>query len=113
MFKPLTIFMLLKTTPAWLGLPVPARGAWVEDHLMPILDRHPGVSLRYFDAEAFSGRVTDVVMWQVADLRDYSLLIDDLRSCDFFAKPFFEVVDTITTLEDAWKDYHAAQGLVS
>ena len=108
MAKPLTLFMTLKSTPAWLQLSRARRQAFIAVAVAPILARHPAVKLRFFDAEFFTGRCSDVAMWQTPDIGAYALLIDALRDTDFFAKPYFEVVDIIPALEEAYRDADAA-----
>lgn len=105
----LTVFMLLRAQPSWLKLSRQARQDFIAAEVAPILARYPAVSLRFFDAEAFSGRCSDVAVWRVEDLKSWSFLMDGLRDTAFFAEPYFEVVDIIPALEDAYAEYDAAQ----
>jgi hypothetical protein len=109
MTTPLTVFMLLRAQPSWLRLSRQARQDFIAAEVAPILARHPEVSLRFFDAEAFSGRCSDVAVWRVDDLKSWSFLMDALRDTAFFAEPYFEVVDIIPALEEAYAEYDAAQ----
>ncbi len=108
MTKPQTIFMLLASQPSWLQLGRKARQEFIAAKVAPILARYPAVTLRFFDSEAFSGRCTDVAVWETTDLRRYGFLIDALRDTAFFAAPYFVVVDIIPALEDSYADYDAA-----
>jgi Darcynin, domain of unknown function len=72
-------FMLLKTTVNWLQIPTSQRFEFVDKIIKPILDRHPAVKMRFFDSEAFSGRFTDVMMWETADIKEYQALVEQLR----------------------------------
>ena len=57
---------------------------------------YPAVKLRFYDAfEVFSGRCTDMAVFETADLRAYTFLIDALRDTPFFGLPHFEVLDVI------------------
>jgi hypothetical protein len=107
MSKPLTLFMLLRSQPSWLRLSRAERQAFIAAEIAPILERYPAVSLRFFDAEAFTGRCTDVLVWTAADLKSWSFLMDALRDTAFFAAPYYEVVDIIPALENAYADYDA------
>ena len=104
-----TFFMLLRATPAWLKLPRRERAAFTEREVVPLLARYPAVGLRFYDAEAFSGRCSDVAVWQTDDLRAWSFLIDALRDSPFFAEPYFELLDIIPAIEDGWRAYDRAR----
>lgn len=101
----LTVFMMLRTTPLWLRLARAERRDFVGAEIRPILARYPAVRMRYFDAEALSGRCTDIAVWEVDDVGQYAHLIDALRDTRFFAAPYFEVVDIVPAIEDGWQDY--------
>jgi hypothetical protein len=104
-----TFFMLLRATPAWLRLPRPRRAEFAELEIAPLLTRHPEVSLRFYDAEAFSGRCSDVAIWETGDLRAWTFLVDALRDSAFFAEPYFELLDIIPAIEDGWREYDRAR----
>lgn len=103
-----TLFMLLRSQPAWLALSRAERGAYVAAEVSPILARWPQVGLRFYDAEAFSGRCTDLMVFETADLQAYAFLIDALRDTAFLGRPYFEVLEIIPALEDGYKAYEAA-----
>ncbi|WP_374575295.1 darcynin family protein [Phenylobacterium sp.] len=103
-----TFFVMLRAAPAWLALSRPARGGYVDEAVRPLFARYPAVSLRFFDAEAFSGRCSDMAMFQTADLRQYYFLIEALRDEAFFGLPYFEVLDIIPAVEDGYVDYERA-----
>lgn len=94
-----TYFMLVKTTNAWLQVPVKERFKFKENIIKPILEKYPTVKMRFFDSEAFSGHVTDVLMWETANVIDYQFLIDELRETPFWGT-YFEVVEIIPAIED-------------
>lgn len=96
---PKTVFMLVRATSSWLALPPPARHAFVDRVLRPILARHPRVRLRYFDAEAYSARTSDVLLWEVGDEADYRGLVEDLRETPFWGG-HFAVREIIPAVED-------------
>jgi hypothetical protein len=106
-----TMFMLLNALPAWLSLPREARRAFHADVLAPILAAHPATTMRYYDAEAFSGRCSDIAVFETEDLRDYGDLVEDLRDTAFFAAPYYAVVDIIPGVENGYRDDEARGGL--
>lgn len=107
-FEPaFTVFMLVKTTPEWLGYPVDRRNELARNTLRPILEKYaPKVSLRFFDVEFYSARVTDIWMWDAADHQSYELLVEELRETPFWDR-YFQVVEILTGVEDAYaKNYN-------
>ncbi len=103
-------FMLLNALPAWLSLERNARRAFHAEVLAPILAAHPRTRLRYYDAEAFSGRCSDIAVFETEDPQDYSDLIEDLRDTAFFGAPYYQVVDIIPAIENGYLDYDARTG---
>jgi hypothetical protein len=103
-----TFFMLLRSTPAWLRLSREDRQRFQVAQVAPLLARYPAVTLRFYDAEAFSGRCTDVAVFDATDLGEYAFLIDGLRDTAFFNEPYFEVVDIIPAVEDGYVEYDRA-----
>jgi hypothetical protein len=105
MEKPFTIFMLVKTTPEWLTLQPPARFAFLDKTIKPILAKHPEVKLRFFDTEAFNARLSDILMWETHDLRRYQSLVEHLRESPFWDRYFF-VEEIATGIENAYADHY-------
>jgi hypothetical protein len=94
--KPLlTVFMLVKSLPAWLELPPDARQNALQKHVLPLLDRHrEQVSLRLFDVEFYAARVTDVWMWEATSHQAYEILIEALRDTPFWDR-YFQIVEIL------------------
>lgn len=104
-----TYFMLLKTRPAWLAMTRPERRAFRDQYLTPVFERYPSVKTRFFDAEAFTGRCSDLMMFETRDPREYHFLIDALRDTPVFGVPYFDIVDVIPGVEDGYLEYDRAQ----
>jgi hypothetical protein len=92
-------FMLVKTTNTWLQISVQERFEFKENVITPILKKFPSVKMRFFDSEAFSGHVTDVLMWETSNVLKYQFLIEELRETLFWGT-YFEVVEIIPAIED-------------
>jgi hypothetical protein len=107
-----TIFTLLKTARLWLDLEPGARFAFIEGKIKPILDANQAVSMRFFDSESYSARVTDVVVWETTDLGAYHRLIKSLRDTAFWDR-YFEVLEIIPAVEDAYASYYGIAPLTS
>ena len=106
----LTFFMSLRAQPAWLALSRPQRADFISGVVRPVFARYPGVKLRFYDAEAFSGRCSDLAVFETADVRAYAFLIDALRDTPFLGLPYFEVLEIIPAIEDGYADYDRAVG---
>jgi len=109
----LTFFMLLRSSSPWLALTREARAAFIDETVKPILRRYPAVSLRFYDAEAFSGRATDVAVFETRDIRAYYFLIDALRDTPFLGLPYFEVLEILPAVEDGYAEYTEAEGVAA
>lgn len=98
----LTVFMLVKTMPEWLGLDVPTRFALMREHVEPILAAHAqGVRMRFYDAEFYTARVTDLWVWDAASHHAYELVVEALRETPFWDR-YFQVVEIIPAVENAY-----------
>jgi len=106
-----TIFMSLRTERAWLALTRQQRQDFLATTVRPILARYPQVRLRYYDAEAFSGRCTDMAVFETSDLGAYQFLVDGLRDSPFLGLPYFAVVDIVMAVEDGYRAYNQAHGV--
>ncbi|MEV1241467.1 darcynin family protein [Nonomuraea sp. NPDC050022] len=99
---PVTAFMLVKTTPAWLALTVQERVDAFTTQVLPAIEaRTIGVRSRFYDTEFYSTRVTDIWMWETEDHHAYQLLIDALRETPFWDR-YFEVVDLLVGTENGY-----------
>ena len=97
-------FMLVRGTPEWLALGKEEREAFEEGTLGPIFERHAEkVGVRWFDAEAFSGRHSDVALFEAEDPSAYYALVEDLRDTALFAKPYVEVNEVVFGIEDGFR----------
>jgi Darcynin, domain of unknown function len=98
-----TIFMLVKTTPAWLKLKPDERFAFLREQIEPILGAHPHVRMRFFDSEGYNSRATDVILWETQDLLGYQSVVDALRETRFWGD-YFEVIEIVPSVENAYAE---------
>jgi hypothetical protein len=103
-------FMLVRTTPTWLALTPTERFAFLGEVIAPILGRHPDVSMRFFDSEAFHAAYSDVVMWETESLLSYQAIVEELRETLFWGH-YFEVVDIVASIENAYALHYAVDAL--
>jgi hypothetical protein len=100
-----TYFMLVRTTTTWLQIAPKERFEFLESTISPILKKHPSVRMRFFDSEAFSGRFTDVLMWETTEVQEYQFLVEELRETLFWGT-YFEIVEIIPAIENAYANYY-------
>jgi len=103
----LTVFMLVKTTPEWLGFSIDERFKLLAAQMEPILRKHQTkVTLRFYDVEFYSARVTDLWVWEATDHQAYELLVEDLRETPFWDR-YFQIVEILPGVENAYaKNYN-------
>ena len=98
-----TFFMLLKATTNWRVLDHDAQRDVFDAALMTVFNGFPDLRMRWFDAGAFHGRCSQVVVWELAHGADewqYEAAVEALYAQPFFGAPLFEIVDVIAGVED-------------
>ncbi|AEX51815.1 darcynin family protein [Rahnella aquatilis CIP 78.65 = ATCC 33071] len=103
----ITVFVLLKTTREWLRLERSERNRIADTVLSTVLPDNK-VTLRMFDAEAFTTKCTDVAMFEAEDMESFYFAIERLRDSELITKPYFEMVDIIPSLENGYKAFEKA-----
>lgn len=103
-----TIFILLQALPAWLRLPRDER-ARIADRAFSKALAENVMAFRYFDAEAFSARASDVALFETTDLQAYYFAMERLRDSPIFAEPYFEIVEIIPAIEDGYQAFESAE----
>ncbi|MCU0238364.1 MAG: hypothetical protein MUC29_02905 [Pyrinomonadaceae bacterium] len=106
--KPYTIFMLVKTTTEWLKLKPKERFEFLGKDIQPILVKHPTVKMRFFDAEAYDADITDVIVWETENLKEYEYLVEELRE-SLFWETYFTVEKILLTVEEAYADFYKVE----
>ena len=54
---------------------------------------------------AFAGRCSDVLVWETSDVGQYYEAVEALRDAGLLTRPWFEIVDVIPAIEDAWREH--------
>ena len=107
----LAFFILLRALPAWLALPrEQRRTAWQTDALAQALSDPDRLSTRFFDAEAFTARCSDILLVETRDIDSQNDFMEALRDSPVFAEPYFELVDILPAMEDGFQRYEARRG---
>ena len=98
-----TFFMLLKATTHWRALDTDAQRTVFDQALVTVFNGYPELRMSRFNAGAFHGRCTHVIVWELtdgADVWQYEAAVDALHAQPFFATPLFEIIDVIPGVED-------------
>jgi Darcynin, domain of unknown function len=105
----LTVFVLVKTMPEWLGFSVDQRFAHFARYMQPILKKYEEqVRFTFYDTEFFSARVTDVWMWQAKSRHAYEMVVEELRETPLWDR-FFSIVEILAGVENAYaRNYNRA-----
>lgn len=105
MSRKYTFFVLLRATKEWLALTRAARNQFVEQHLQPLFAKYDAVSVRFYDAEAFTTRCSDIAVFETADLQQYYFLMDGIRDSKVFTVPYFDLLEIIPAIEGGFIEY--------
>lgn len=104
-----TIFLLLRALPAWLQLPRAERQRIAQAALAQALGEG-GLTFRFFDAEAFHARVSDIACFETQDLERYYFAMERLRDSPLFAVPYFEMQEIVPAIEQGHRRFEAHAG---
>jgi hypothetical protein len=98
----LTVFMLVKTMPEWLGMPIAERFENFNRYMGTIVKKYENeVQCRIFDTEFFSTRVTDVWVWEAKSRHAYEMVVEELRETPLWDR-FFTIVEILAGVENAY-----------
>jgi hypothetical protein len=109
----LTAFMLVKSLPEWLGFTGEEQLKLLATHIEPILKKHsPQVTLRLYDVEFYSARVTDLWIWESTNHIAYERLVEDLRETPFWDR-YFQIVEILPGVENVYAGKPSRNPLVA
>lgn len=97
-----SVFVLLKTKADWLRLERGRRNE-IADNAFSQIFKNDSISVRLFDAEAFTSRCTDVALFQMEDIKEYYFAMERLRDSILITHPYFEIVEIIPSIENGFK----------
>jgi hypothetical protein len=104
------IFHLVRFTPAWLALPREDRRAVAREIEALVAASAGAVSIRWFDAEAFSAKATDVLFVETRDLFAYYRFWEHVRDTTLFTVPYVHEEQIVVSIEQGHRlhEAHAA-----
>ena len=98
----LTVFVLVKTMPEWLGMTIDQRFDHFNRLMIPILKKYEQqVRFRFYDTEFYSARVTDIWVWEAKSRHAYELVVEELRETPLWDR-FFSIVEILAGVENAY-----------
>lgn len=106
------VVVLIEFEPTWLALPRERRRE-VAGSLQAIVDRHPEVQVRWFDADAFGRGYSDFVLCECSDLERYHFLWEELRDSVLFTTPYARQKDVVLGLERGYQRFEASLAAAS
>lgn len=95
----ITFFVHLQATSAWLRLSRREREDYVAQKLNPLLTIYDPIEFRFYDAESFTAKCSDIATFTTTDMSAFNRLMDDLRGSQLFTVPYFELVDIFPAVE--------------
>jgi hypothetical protein len=101
-----TFVVALEFEPAWLALGRDVRRDWA-GRVAAIAARHPTVTTRWFDADAFGRGYTDFAICECADPEAYHALWEELRDTELFSTPYLRIRDVKFGIERGYERYEA------
>jgi hypothetical protein len=104
-----TIFVLLRALPSWLSLSRSRRDEIGSAAVASAL-KDNDVTLRHFDAEAFTGFCSDVSVFEASDMMGFYFVMERLRDTPLFAQPYFELIQIVPAIEDGFRQFEQASG---
>lgn len=107
-----TSFMLVKATRHWLNMAPEQRFTFVKEQIQPILGEHHDVTMRFFDTESYTARISDILVWTSPNLLAYQSVIRKLRDTLFWDH-YFDVVQIITAVENGYAEYYGIDPLTA
>ena len=97
-----TLHALLQSAAVAFAALVDDRFARLRGALEPILRRHADtVRLRFYDAEFYTSRLTDLWVWEAADRHSYERVVEALRETALWDRRF-AIVEIIPAVENAY-----------
>ena len=102
----LVAVVLLQFEPRWLALSRVERGE-IAAIVTEIAGRHPGVTLRWFDADALGHGYTDFVVCEFMEIAAYHFLWEELRDSTLFSTPYLHIRDVMIGLERGYEAYES------
>ncbi|CAH0537720.1 darcynin family protein [Vibrio marisflavi] len=107
MARKYSFFVHMNATRNWLSLDREDRNTYFSETVEEIFSRYPSVSVRLYDAEAFTAKCSDIAVYETENIQDYYYLIEELRDTKVFTEPYFEIVDIFPAIENGFVEFES------
>ncbi|MCJ8300632.1 MAG: hypothetical protein MJK13_17095 [Pseudomonadales bacterium] len=108
MSRKYSFFVHMNATKEWLSLSRDARDAFFCGTIAGLVSAYPSVSMRLYDAEAFTAKCSDIAVYETEIIQDYYFLMDALRDSKIYTVPYFEIEDIFPAIEEGFLEYAAS-----
>ena len=99
-----TIVMSYSFSNEWRALGREARHAFEAEHVFPILARYRDrLVFRSYDADAFTTRTSDFMIFETQDLSAFYYLVEELRDSQFLALGYAAITDVLIGINNEYK----------
>ncbi|WP_248925120.1 darcynin family protein [Paenibacillus hamazuiensis] len=90
---------------SWLALPRETRRTYAAE-VYAIAGRYSGeVRVKYFDADAFSGKCSDFVICETENTMAYHSIWEEIKDSPVFSNGFFRIKDVLFGIQNAYQAY--------
>ncbi|UJF34184.1 darcynin family protein [Paenibacillus hexagrammi] len=97
--------VLLEVHHSWLAMPRESRRDYAAE-LYAIIGKYDStVHVRYFDADAFSGKCTDFVVCETSDPMAYHCMWEELKDSKAYSEGYYRIKDVIYGIQNAYQAY--------
>ena|SRR5688500_18682702 len=103
-------FIHVKTTEAWLRLSRADRRKIGEACLGAAIADPRALSIRHFDAEAFTAECTDVLLAETGSPLAYYDFMERLRDGVLITEPYFLIVRIVPAVENGFRGFEQRSG---
>ncbi|MEU3778819.1 darcynin family protein [Streptomyces sp. NPDC032472] len=105
------IVLTYTLTPRWLALSRAERNQMRSTHIEPLFAAYADrITARFYDAEAFNGRVSDFAVLETEDLGAYYFLIEAMRDTPLISDGYLILGEILVGVRDGFQAYERALG---
>jgi hypothetical protein len=99
-----SVLIIYQATPLWLRLTRDERGVFFEKKVAPLIQKfHPSLAIRLFDSEAFHASISDFMLVECDNLKDYYFFMEHVRDTELFGKPYIVLKDVVVGMENGFQ----------
>lgn len=98
-----TVVIMYQVQPSFLQLSREKRNEVFEMEVGPILQKYAEkLHIRMFDSEAFHSKISDFIILECTDLKEYYFFMEHLRDTSLFGEPYIQLNEVVMGIEDGF-----------